>query len=283
MSRRAIYCSHCGRLIGSSDDRCPWCGARRPGLFASLGDLNRVDPDGQGLVKAIITVNVIFFLLSLVISHNRMGGMGMSLSPFSFLSPGERSLLVLGATGTVPMEIGGYWTLVSASYLHGGILHLLFNMMALRQIGPWVAMEYGPSRMFVIYTLSGVLGYLVSFLAGVPLTIGASAAICGLIGALYYFGRSSGGRYGMAVSKEVNGWLISLVLFGLVMPGINNWGHGGGVLGGVVLGKLLGYQQQRKENSVHRILMVITVLGTLAILGLAAFQALTYSPHGHSF
>jgi rhomboid protease GluP len=226
--------------------------------------------NGEWQVTAIITVNVVFYLLSLLLTRHH----GFTMNPLSFLSPDLRSLLLLGASGSVPVGLGRFWTLISASYLHGGLLHIFFNMMALRQIGPWVSYEFGPSRMFIIYTLSGVSGYLASCLAGVPFTIGASASVCGLIGALFFFGKSRGGSYGVAVSREVGGWLISLVLFGLVMPGINNWAHGGGIVGGVVLGKLLGYRERCAETAVHRLLALLCMLATVVILAWAAIVPL---------
>lgn len=265
MAQSPIPCPHCGGLINANADSCSWCGTRRPGLLSRLfgraGRLGRDDEDnGDWQVKLIIAVNVAYFLLSLLISkHNEVGA-----NPLSFLSPDQRSLMLLGATGAVPvLSFGRFWTLIAASYLHGGLLHLFFNMMALRQIGPWVSLEFGPSRMFAIYTLSGVCGYLASCLAGIPFTIGASASVCGLIGALFFFGKARGGSYGAAVSREVSGWLISLVLFGLIMPGINNWGHGGGVVGGVLLARVLGFRARRWETSGHRVLAVVCAALTL--------------------
>jgi len=222
------------------------------------------------VIKAIITVNIIFYALSLLLSTHG----GPSFNPLSMLTPDRTSLLLLGETGTIPIDrFGRYWTILSANYLHGGILHILFNLMALRQIAPWVIQEYGTSRMFVIYTLGGMCGYVVSYLAGVPFTIGASAAICGLIGALLYFGRSRGGVYGSAVYREVGGWVIGLFIFGLLMPGINNWGHGGGIVGGMVVGMLLGYGERRPETAAHRVLALLCALLTAAVLVWAALGA----------
>lgn len=230
--------------------------------------------NGSGLLlQGIIAANVVFYLLSLLLSTRT--GLGGGL--FGFLSPDQNSLLLLGATGTVPVfEMGRPWTLISANYLHGGLLHILFNMMALRQIGPWVSVEFGTSRMFIIYTMSGVAGYLASCFAGVPFTIGASASVCGLIGALFYFGKSRGGNYGAAVSREVSGWLISLVVFGLIMPGINNWGHGGGIAGGILAAKLLGYSEQSRETAGHHFIAFVCLSATILILAWATFLTLAY-------
>jgi rhomboid protease GluP len=270
MALHSIPCPHCGRPIEAAQPSCAWCGAKNPGLPARVTAWAGALQNGEWLVKSIIAANVLYYLLSLILSSKLQLGGG---NPLGFMSPDQASLLLLGATGSVPVLELGRLTMISASYLHGGVLHIFFNMMALKQIGPWVSAEFGPSRMFAIYTLSGISGYLASCLAGVPFTIGASASVCGLIGALFFFGKSRGGNYGAAVSREVSGWLISLLVFGLIMPGINNWGHGGGVVGGIVLGKLLGYQDLRPETTAHRLLALLCLLATVLILVMATILA----------
>jgi rhomboid protease GluP len=223
--------------------------------------------EGEWLVKSIISANVLFFAVSLVVS----AGTGDS---GRFLSPGQTSLMLLGATGTYPIDhFGRFWTVISANYLHSGILHLVFNLMALKQLAPQASAEYGTSRMFTIYTLGGVIGYVVSYFAGVPFTIGASAAVCSLIGALLYYGKSRGGDYGGSVYREVSGWIISLFIFGLIFPGINNWGHGGGILGGIIVGALLDYNERRRESSADQGLALFCGLVTVGVLAWAAVRA----------
>ena len=124
-------------------------------------------------------------------------------------------------------------------------------------------------RMLILYLLSGVGGFLLSYLAGVPFTIGASAAVCGLIGALIYFGKARGGVYGNMVYRQIGGWAVGLLIIGL-MPGINNWGHAGGFLTGIGLAFLLGYQERRPETFTHKAVAGICALGTLVVLGGAA-------------
>jgi rhomboid protease GluP len=216
------------------------------------------------IIMNIIYLNAFMFILSILMNP---ASIGLSANPLSFLSPGSKSLLLLGATGRIPIDqFHRWWSVLSANYLHGSILHILFNMMALRQIGPLILQEYGSYRMVSIFTLSGVGGYLVSYWAGVPFTIGASAAICGLIGAALYFGKSRGGQFGQLVYRQVGGWAIGIFAFGFLIPGINNWAHGGGLLCGVLTGFFLGYQERNQENFYHKLLGLICVLATLGTL-----------------
>jgi rhomboid protease GluP len=268
MAQRAILCPHCRQLIGSDETACSWCGTSRKNLWWRLAGMTRGASQADWSVKALVTANIFYFAISLMVSMNSDGLRGL-------LSPGQTSLFMLGATGTIPIDrYGRLWSLVSASYLHGGILHIIFNLMALRQIVPWVANEYGASRMFTIYTLGGTIGYWISYLVGIPFTIGASATICALIGSLLYYGKSRGGAYGSSVYREVSGWVISLFVFGLLIPGINNWAHAGGILGGIILGALLGYNERRKENSLHLALALSCVVTTVAVLGWAVLGVL---------
>lgn len=272
MAHPSITCPDCGRSTDARYSSCLWCGAALPSRGRVIEVLRRGD-GSKLLINGIIAANVIYFVLSLLLSKK----MGFGGGFLDFLSPDQNSLLLLGATGTVPVfEMGRLATLISANYLHGGLLHILFNMMALRQIGPWVSAEFGASRTFVIYTASGVAGYVASCFAGVPFTIGASASVCGLIGALFYFGKSRGGSYGAAVSSEVSGWLISLVVFGLVMPGINNWGHGGGIVGGALAAMILGYSERRPQNALHHALALICLAATLLVLAWYAYLSLSF-------
>ncbi|MBW2645409.1 MAG: rhomboid family intramembrane serine protease [Deltaproteobacteria bacterium] len=272
--RNSILCPNCRKLINADEPVCPYCGVTRPGSWGkkTLSTLLHLDPDN--IIRTIIYTNMVLFVISILLNPLSLD---VSANPLTLLAPSDNSLLLLGATGTIPIErFHRWWSLVSANYLHGGILHIFFNMMALRQLGPLVLREYGFSRMIVLYTLSGVIGFWVSYLAGVPFTIGASASICGLIGSILYYGKSRGGIYGEAMFKQVTGWVVGLFLFGIMVPGINNWGHGGGIIGGVVLGLLLGYQEKRRESLLHKYLANLCILLTIVILAWAILSAVYY-------
>ncbi len=267
----AALCPRCRKLISPDETRCPYCGLARPNApwRRYLGGGPLLSPDR--IVRDIVVVNAVMFALSLVIAPSRHGA---GLNPLALLSPSDQSLLLLGASGTVPIvRLHRWWTLLSANYLHGGLLHIFFNMAALYQVGPFVVREYGVHRMFVIYTLGGIAGFLVSFLAGVPFTIGASAALLALIGAAMYYGRHRGGWYGQNVFRQLLGWAAGIFVFGLLFPGINNWAHGGGLAAGFLLGSVLGYRERRPEQPVHRALATVCLAATGLCLAWAVLSA----------
>lgn len=272
--RQSILCPNCKKLISTSESKCPFCGTVRPASWWKNNLWNRGFRDPNQFVKILIAINVGMYIIAILFNPRATG---LSLNPLTFLSPSNTSLLLLGATGTVPIDkYHRLWTLVSASFLHGGLLHIFFNMAALRQLAAVVNREFGVYRMFVIYTLSGIFGFLISYLAGISLTIGASASVCGLIGALLYYGKSRGGIYGRTLYRQVGTWVVFLAAFGLIVPGINNWGHGGGILAGIVTGFLLGYQEKKKENIVHKIFAAVCAMVTLAVLMWAVGSSVYY-------
>lgn len=276
--KQSMLCPGCGKLISTSEPQCPYCGIARPASMGNrlLGSLGL--GDSERLIRAVIYANIGMYLISLLLSPSRIG---LSPNPLTFLSPNDQSLFLLGMTGTVPIErFGRWWSLLAANYLHGGVLHIFFNMAAFKQLAGLTAREYGPYRLMAIYTVSGILGFLVSYLARIPFTIGASAAVCGLIGAMLYYGKSRGGVYGHTIYRQVGSWAIGLVIFGLLIPGINNWGHAGGGIAGALTGFAMGYRERTAERPIHRLLAGICTLATLAVLLYAVVSAGFYRVAG---
>jgi rhomboid protease GluP len=266
--RTSLLCPNCRKLISADEPACPYCGLSKPGARNFLyGGLNNLSLD---ITKIIIYLNAGFFILSLLLSA---ANIGLSANPFTLLSPSQEGLFILGATGTIPIAgFGRWWTLISASFLHGSLLHIFFNMIALVQLGPFVVQEYGLNRFVIIYTVTGVAGFLLSFLAGVPFTIGASACICGLIGAILYYGKSRGGFYGEGIYRQAMGWVVGLVIYGLLFSGINNWAHGGGLASGILFAWWLGYSEERRETILHKTLAQACLVLTGLVLLFVVFQ-----------
>ena len=272
--RQSLLCPNCKKLISTSERRCPHCGTAHPAAWWKNNIWTRGFNDPYVLIKWIIGVNIGIYVISLLLNPS---GFGLTLNPLTFLSPSGPILELLGATGRVPIEAyQRYWTLISANYLHGGILHIFFNMAAFRQLGLLVAREYGVYRMFVIYILGGVIGFFVSYLASVSWTIGASASVCSLAGALLYYGKSRGGVYGRTLYRQIGIWVVLLFIFGILLPVINNWAHGGGIAAGIGLGFVLGYQERKKENIFHKLLAGGLAVLTLLILGWAILSGIFY-------
>jgi rhomboid protease GluP len=84
-----------------------------------------------------------------------------------------------------------------------------------------------------------------------------------------YYGKSRGGYYGQAIYGQLAGWAVGIFVFGLIVPGINNWAHGGGFLAGIGIGYLLGYDEKRGETRYHRLLGIGCIVLSAAVLGWA--------------
>jgi rhomboid protease GluP len=256
-------CYRCGRLNRVDADRCFYCGALRPGLWGWGHVLGRVGAE-LDVAHLVIGACVVAYVASLVLDPATMM---RARGPFNLFSPSHRALLDLGMTGAIPWANGAWWTLLTASYLHGGLLHILFNALALRQLAPAVEESYGRPRTFLIFTLSGIVGFAVSNALGVLFTVGASASVFGFLGAMVQFGRSRGGAYGLAIVRQYWQWALVIFVMGFLMPGVNNAGHAGGFLGGYLAALLLGHEASRPERGWH----------ALAALGAAALTVLAFA------
>jgi rhomboid protease GluP len=269
----AILCPRCGRLTHPDAAECLVCGLPRPGRWLWAAGIGRLLRTGNftGVVTAAC---VALYVATLLIDPVSIGGGRGPFDLFSLFSPSSPALAALGGAGAIPWHQGHWWTLFTATYLHGGVLHILFNVLWIRQLGPAVEELYGRSRLVIIFIVSGALGFFVSTVVGTPLTIGASAAIFGLLGAMVAYGKKRGGTFGKMVLREYGLWAVMLFAFGL-MPGsrIDNWAHGGGFIGGLIAGLVLSFSERRDESMIERALafglIALTVLG----FGLAVWTA----------
>lgn len=237
----AVVCPGCGRLVDVNEPVCPYCGRTSPGMFGYGPALQRL-LGRFDLSYGLIAGCAALYVLALAIDPRyifRMVGM------FDILAPSSSALAVLGMTGGFAMQQGRWWTIVTAVFLHGSLLHLLFNMVFLRQYLPNVVALYGQARAWVIFVVAGTIGFAVSNLAaGVP-TIGASGALFGLLAALIVYGRRT---HQHAVANQL--WMSAAVMFGFgfLMPSVNNWAHAGGFAGGFVAAEALSFSGRRESR-----------------------------------
>ena len=172
----STLCPSCGKLVGVNDDVCLNCGRKRPGMWGLTSLLRGVGKD-MGLVQAVIVGNAFLYAATLLIDSDHIGMSGL----FNLLAPSPRALIRFGAAGAYPVFVlGHWWSLLSAGWLHGSLLHIAFNLYWIRFLAPETAEHYGPSRTVIIYSLSSITGFLASSLLGSPLTVGASAPILSL-------------------------------------------------------------------------------------------------------
>jgi rhomboid protease GluP len=258
-------------LVGVRDAECLGCGRRQPGLFG-LTDLLRRSGFEDLFVPIVMWGCGALYLASLAIDPGSIGGSGL----LSLISPGIESLFKLGASGAVPVfGFGRWWTVLSASWLHGGVLHIVFNMMSVRDLGPAVSHLYGGSRTFIIYIVAGAAGFLASsvagahlnaflpqFLHGGSITVGASAGIFGLLGAVLHYGYRGGSTH---IRELATRWIITGLAFGFVIPHIDNWAHLGGLAGGYLASYWL--DPLTPEQGVHTIVaMALLALSAAAVV-----------------
>jgi len=265
----AILCPSCGRLTNADAPACLVCGRRNPGMWGFAGPLRALFRR-RSFVDVVSVACVILYVMSLVFDPQA------ALQPRGYLnmfSPSLAALRALGATGAVPWQEGQWWTLFTAIYLHGGLLHILFNVLWIRQLGPAVQELYGPSRLVIVFTVAGAAGFLASNLLVYDFTIGASGSIFGLLGALVAFGQKRGGTFGAMVLRQYGQWAVVLFVLGFLMPGVNNIAHAGGFVGGFAAGLMLALAEHRSETAFDQLLAAAAIGVTLLGFGLAIWSA----------
>jgi rhomboid protease GluP len=271
----SVICTSCGVLVGVNDETCYNCGRRNPGLWGYGPALRRLGHD-LGFVPIVTGGTILLYVLSLVMSRDGIVGL---------LQPATQILVLLGASGAGPVFLADrWWTVLTAGWLHGGIMHIFFNVLWIRQLAPEVGNLYGAGRMIIIYTVAGVIGFLVSsvaglylmdfpipFLRGAYITVGASAPIFGLLGALVYYGRRTGSSHIGAAGLQ---YAAILGVFGLIFPGVDNYAHLGGFAGGYLASMVL--DPLTPERIDHLAIAVVCLVVTFVAVIWSVVTALPY-------
>ena len=227
----------------------------------------------------VIGACVAIWLATLAVSGSAINSGGAGL--LSAMSPSNVALILFGASGAYPVfGLGRWWTVLSAGWLHAGLLHIAMNMYWVWQMGPAITELFGPARTVIIYTAGGVAGFTLSSIAGryfpdliilhaAGLTIGASAPVFGLIGGLYHYGRSGSG----IVKQMAVSIMIQAAIFGLLVPGIDNYAHLGGFAGGYITSTFLNPLMTRERGD-HMLIAGLCLLATALSIGFSIVSAL---------
>jgi rhomboid protease GluP len=264
----SVLCTACGKLVGVRDPVCWNCGRRNPGLWG-FGPVLRGLGRDLGFTSITIASCAFLYAATLLVDPQGISNSGL----FGFLAPSMRALFHFGASGALPVYgFGRWWTILSAAWLHGSILHIFFNMLWVRQLAPDVVELYGAPRTVIVYTAAGITGFALSstagllfggmpifFLRGAQFTIGASASIFGLLGALLYYGRRGGSSH---ISSQATSLAVVLFIFGFIMPNVDNYAHLGGFLGGYGMAKWLDPLNPEKID--HMVWALVCLAATLA-------------------
>jgi rhomboid protease GluP len=255
MDKRRM-CPNCRAFITTSDKVCPYC-SERVGPRA----IDRRDPGAVlgGLIPAahFTTVLILLINVALFAATSWLGRtMGESVALWAFGAKFGRSILLDHE----------YWRLVTAGFLHGGLLHIAMNSWVLYDLGAQVEEFFGTPRFLVIYFVGTVCGFYLSVRMNPGLSIGSSAGIMGLIGAMVAFGVANRSTVGRQIRNHYLRWVGYTLAFGLIGGfQIDNWAHIGGLAGGFVVGYLGGtpIRSTHAREAMWRALAAMCILTTI--------------------
>ncbi len=228
-------CPQCRAFITTSDKVCPYCNTKVGPRAVERRDpgpiLGGLIPHAQFVTSMILLLNFGLYAASAIYSSRSGAGGWMDVD--------GRTLFAFGAKYRDAIYYGQWWRLVTAGFLHGGAMHILMNSWVLFDVGAQVEQIYGARRFVVIYFVSTVCGYLASTMWSNSLSIGASAGLFGLIGAMIALGV----RYKSTVGSAVRSLYMRWAMYGLVLsllPGIDYAAHVGGLAAGFGCAYLAG-------------------------------------------
>jgi len=260
MSQGSRVCPHCGGLNGIDEKTCYRCHKSLPGPVA--GSVKGLWQEALGvefpMTKLLWGLSVIVFAACIAVDHLPVTG---SFRGSTYLRFGA---LVGEVAALEP------WRFVSAIYVHAGVLHILFNSIALVDLGRLIEAEFRSARMAVLFVLSGALGFVASYLwrGNDTFTLGASGGIFGLIGAI-------GALYVKRRDEFLRGVLVRLFVYAVamavLMPRIDHAAHLGGLATGFVVGLAFAYERRRRwVGGLMALLAALALIGSVASVALSA-------------
>ena len=186
------------------------------------------------LTNILIAVNLLVFLISAWISKN-------------IFDIDIYTLIIMGAKVNSLIDKGQVWRLITCAFLHGGLIHIFFNMYALKILGPEIEYVYGKVKYLVIYLLSAIAASIFSYIFGPQsVSVGASGAIFGLFGAMLIFGIKHRKQMGKAYMMNILQVIFVNVIIGISSSNIDNAAHFGGLIVGALIALLLGERRPLK-------------------------------------
>jgi rhomboid protease GluP len=273
---RPKICPACSTLVGISATRCHQCGTSLTFSTAALGKRFAGYFGGRAPVTtALLIINILMFGVSLVATLQAGKGAGLSI----LWSLDGEALRRFGALWTPAVRDGQLYRLVTAMFLHGGLIHIGFNMMILMDIGPVVEEVYGSARYLFFYTVTGITGYLFTtfspFRSYAVQSVGASGAILGIVGLMIAITTRRGGASMQALRSRLISWVVSIFVFGFFLRIVDNSAHFGGLASGFLLGKVFADREPMNPGELKRA-QVLGWIAAIVILASFAFMILHY-------
>ena len=245
-SKNHRRCGHCNGVLPRAERECPYCGKSLENFGAAGRLMDAILPEDVGVTKVLAGLAVGFYLL-----------VGLAAGGTGVIAQSVYTLIHFGAGFSPAILDGEVWRLATPIFLHGGVLHIGFNVYALWLLGPVLERSFGRARFMVLFAVTGVLstaaalGWKViapTVFAAIPFgdmlasasintpMVGMSGALCGLLGAGVAAGHRVGNEAGLAIRNRSLRWMGFLVVFGLIVPNVDNAAHLSGFLVGAVLG-----------------------------------------------
>ena len=239
---RLHTCPKCRALLEPAVKECPYCETDVRHVAAPT-----IEQDAArttNIFTWILVANIFLYVAMVALDRHQQDDAGALLE-----GPSTAVVSAFGATTAESVRREHeFWRLVASMFLQFDLLHIAFNSIALVIVGGLAAQTFGADRAWVVYMISGLTAAMVSVFLGpelvrvsadqwaIRVSAGASGAICGMISALFLFGKRRGGFLGQNLANRMLMWAVFIGAYGFMVSGIDNWGHGGGFLGGLLVG-----------------------------------------------
>lgn len=194
-----------------------------------IQDEKKVKEEKPTLTYILVGLNVIMYLITAFLSGN-------------IIDSNTGVLVFLGAKVNSLIDKGQYYRLITAAFLHGGLMHIGFNMYALTALGPLVEKVFGKVKYLIIYFVAAISSSYLSYIFSSSISIGASGAIFGLLGASLVFAVKTQDKVGREFINNIMSVIVVNLIIGFSMANVDNFGHIGGLIGGFLISLIL-YKQ----------------------------------------
>jgi rhomboid protease GluP len=231
-------CPNCRAFITTDDKVCPYCdapvGPRAIEIREPREVLGGLIPHAHFTTVLILLINFGLYVATAIYATQSGRGGG-------FFDLDSTTLFFFGAKYRAAITQGGeWWRLITAGFLHGGLVHIAMNSWVLYDLSAQVEEAYGTARFLVIYFVTSVAGFYLSMLWNPGISVGASAALFGLIGAMIALGTRSNTSYGRAMRSFYVRWAVYGMALGFLVSQVDNAAHVGGLAAGLVMGYFIG-------------------------------------------